>query len=518
MVDFTRQDLDQIRKLKIEESIIDQQLANFVNGFPYSRLVRPATPGDGIHLFSDEEKASFIKLYDEKPEDIMIEKFVPASGAATRMFKRLFDFLEKYGKDSEYFQEFLRDKSFYSTYHFINNIEKFGFYNDLKSALTEKSLALDKLLVSRDYGTIIDHILSGKGLGYADLPKALIKFHSYGDVSRVSAEEHLVEAAIYAKDAENRARVHFTLSPEHVEKFNKKISEVLERYEEQLQVKFTITWSIQKKSTDTIAVDEKNEPFRKPDGSLLFRPSGHGALLDNLNQIDSDIIFIKNIDNVVPERLLKIVADYKKLLGGCLLYVKQMTHDFLNKADKKLISTQDIESILQFLETFLLFRFSKNFYNRTTQSQITLLYYLLNRPIRICGMVRNEGEPGGGPFWVRDRNGKEWMEIVESSQIDFSDDIQREIVNRSTHFNPVDLVCCIRDHNGRKFNLQHFVDRTAGFISIKSSEGRTLKAQELPGLWNGAMAYWLTAFIEVPIITFNPVKTVNDLLREEHRG
>jgi len=326
-----------------------------------------------------------------------------------------------------------------------------------------------------------------------------------------------VEAAKYVRDSRNTASIHFTLSPEHTEKFNDRILHVLAGYEHSLEVKFDISYSIQKSSTDTLAVDEANLPFRNPDGSLLFRPAGHGALLQNLGDIDADIIFVKNIDNIVPDHLKGPTFEYKKLIGGYLMQARDRINNFLTKAEKGGLSAEELNETIVFAREMLMIPFPSGTETLNTAEKQSLLVSKLNRPVRVCGMVKNEGEPGGGPFWVLDDHGNESLQIVESSQVDMRNDQQKDILQSSTHFNPVDLVCSIRDYKGNKFKLQDFVDESTGLISLKSSGGKTLKAQELPGLWNGSMADWITVFVEVPIITFNPVKTVNDLLRKEHQ-
>ncbi|MEI6901265.1 MAG: DUF4301 family protein, partial [Bacteroidota bacterium] len=483
MKDLTQKDLLQISELGIDNTLIQQQIENFKSGFPFLRLSRPATPGDGIHIFSSDMQELYKNHFEKNAGKYRVEKFVPASGAATRMFKHLYEFRERFANHAEYFQDFLEDQTLYSAYRFFGQLSSFAFLEDLKSVMARDGITLAQLLIKHDFRTILDYILLNNGLGYGDLPKALIKFHQYGHISRVAAEEHLVEAASFATDYQGIARVHFTLSPEHIEKFNNVISKVLPDYEEKYQVKYQISLSIQDKATDTIAVDEQNVPFRKEDGKLLFRPSGHGALLSNLNKIDSDIIFIKNIDNIIQEGQAQTSVANKKLLGGYLIYIMETVHGFLRKAEACEVTESNIEQILLFLEDTFFFKVSKdptNLKKRSLGQQTKILSYLLNRPIRVCGMVKNEGEPGGGPFWVKDNIGDDWLEIVESSQIDFSNEYQRDILGRSTHFNPVDIVCCIKDYKGKPFNLQNFVNRETGFISTKSSGGKTLKAQELP--------------------------------------
>jgi hypothetical protein len=365
---------------------------------------------------------------------------------------------------------------------------------------------MKRLRTEKEYTLIVDGILSEQGLSYANLPKGLLLFHRYPEGSRTAAEEHLVETANYAKDGYGVARIHFTISPEHKKKFLELFEKKKGGLETRLKVKFEITFSEQKPSTDTIAVDEHNKPFRNPDGSLHFRPGGHGALLSNLNDIDGGILFIKNIDNIVPDRLKPETYLYKRVLGGYLLQMKEKIHGFLSKTAEGTATGKDRLEMEDYLKSSLCL----------TVQPDTDLFSLLNRPMRVCGMVRNQGEPGGGPFWVKGTDGRVSLQIIESSQINTGDQQQRSVMAASTHFNPVDLVCCIKDFRGNPFDLGRFVDPSTGFITTKSSGGRVLKAQELPGLWNGAMANWITVFVEVPVGTFNPVKTVQDLLRPEH--
>jgi len=433
------------------------------------------------------------------------------------MFKSLFEFRENYKGTHSDFENYLKDKTFNSIFTFIENIEKFAFYQDLCNSMHSGGDNIAESLKKKDFGLIIDYLLSDKGLGYSQLPKALLKFHEYQDGSRVAIEEHIVESAHYACDGKNSARIHFTLSPEHIEKVRNKLKQVIRKYEDSFQVDFQINYSIQEKSTDTIAVDENNDPFRNPAGELLFRPGGHGALLKNLNEIDADIIFIKNIDNIVPDRLKGPTVEYKKLIGGYLLYIRGFFFEFLEKSEKDQLTEEDINLMSDFLKEKLFIRIPEDFSSYLINDKKSYLTNVVNRPIRVCGMVKNEGEPGGGPFWVVNKTGTRSLQIVESSQVDHENENQRNLLHEATHFNPVDLVCCIKDYKGQPFNLENFVDPDTGFIALKSSGGKVIKAQELPGLWNGAMANWITIFADVPIITFNPVKTVNDLLRKEHQ-
>ncbi len=362
----------------------------------------------------------------------------------------------------------------------------------------------------------MEYLLEDKGLGYGKLPKGLLKFHHYDSANRVALEEHLVEAAKYGTSKNGKAIVHFTVSPEHMEKFAEQVHKVKAKYENEFKVTYDISFSVQKSSTDMIAVDMENEPFREKDGSLLFRPGGHGALIENLNDLNANLIFIKNIDNVVPDRLKKTTTVYKKAIGGLLLKLQSEAFELLKGLDKR-NDPELIKRVAEFAKTELNIKIPQDFEGLNLNDKKSFLHRHLNRPIRICGMVKNEGEPGGGPFWVKNSKGEVSLQVVESSQVNSNDDAQMEILKSSTHFNPVDLVCGIKNYNGESFDLHKFIDPETGFISIKSKDGKNLKAQELPGLWNGAMADWITIFVEVPVITFNPVKTVNDLLRPQHQ-
>jgi hypothetical protein len=513
---LTQKDLAQLQAKGIRPEVISKQLDQFQKGFPFIRLVRPATPGDGLISLPDRERAYFQNYFDSNSGNVSIVKFVPASGAATRMFKHLFEFLVVAGNVPEK-EKILKETGNGSVHQFLENLRHFAFYEDLHNLLQNDGKRLDMLLSSKDYTPIIEYLLTDKGLNYANLPKALLAFHQYVSGYRVAAEEHLAEAAHYAVDKHRNANVHFTVSPEHIRKFDERISAVKEKYEKEFNVNLIITHSIQKSSTDTLAVDEDNRPFRNPDGSLLFRPAGHGALLDNLNDLKADIVFIKNIDNIVPDRLKGPTYEYKKVIGGYLLEMRSIIFDFLRKSDTLASNEEEINAMLELAEKRFNISIPEKLHSSDTITKKKFLMNKLNRPMRVCGMVKNSGEPGGGPFWVADDNSANSLQIVESSQINLKDKEQSGIFCSSTHFNPVDLVCCIRDYRGNVFDLHRFVDESTGFISLKSSGGRNLKAMELPGLWNGSMSDWITVFVEVPLITFNPVKTVNDLLRNEHQ-
>jgi hypothetical protein len=513
---FSPQEISQINSKGMNLQVIQKQIDHFITGFPFVRLVRPAIAGDGIVQFDQEQQQLYLAYFETKQPALKVIKFVPASGAASRMFKQLFEFREQYSPDEAGRALFMNDQRFNSVFYFISHLDQVAFFDDLSDMIARSGTSVAQLIQKQEYAIIIDNILSENGLNYSNLPKALLKFHRYKDGARTAAEEHLVEAATYTKDLASNARIHFTISPEHREKFMELFGKVKDKYESGFGVKFDISFSIQKPSTDTIAVDEYNQPFHNQDGTLLFRPGGHGALLENLNETDADIIFIKNIDNIVPDHLKPSTFQYKKLLGGYLLFIKDTISGFLVHLTEHQCSPEKLKEVVEFARGKLFLDLPHDFGLYPFSDQVNFLIAALNRPVRVCGMVKNEGEPGGGPFWVMDKDLRLSLQIVESSQIDLTDQLQKNIADQSTHFNPVDLVCSTKNFKGEAFDLTRFVDENTGFISLKSSGGRTLKAQELPGLWNGAMAHWITIFVEVPIVTFNPVKTVNDLLRNEH--
>lgn len=514
---ITSSDLKLLEKKGITEDQLIKQIEQFKKGFPFINLKQAATPEKGILQLTEEDLEDLIHWFNENKEHYSILKFVPASGAASRMFKDLFAFMEQSDPNSTAFsEEELQNPN--SVAYCFEHLKKFAFYPDLQKAITQAGLEIDQLLSQKDYQTILRYLLTDKGLNYGALPKALLRFHKYPDGNRLALEEHLVEAAHYSFNKEKIARVHFTNSPEHKKAFLKAIESVLPKYEAQFNVKFEIDFSEQKPATDTLAVDLNNEPFRNEDGSLLFRPGGHGALIENLNELEEEIIFIKNIDNIVPDKLRDTTYEYKMAIGGLLIKMQMLTFELLEKLDDGNLTMEELDAMAKSAEEFLMIEIPNAYYGFDEMEKIDFLFTKLNRPIRVCGMVKNEGEPGGGPFWVENEDGEVSLQIVESSQMDKNNPKQMAIVENATHFNPVDLVCGIYDFRGNKFDLTQFVDPQTGFISQKSKDGRDLKALELPGLWNGAMADWITIFVETPIITFNPVKTVNDLLRPQHQA
>lgn len=482
---FSSKDLDYMAQRGNDIQVVEKQFAYFEKGFPYAKLDRIATLNDGIFRIEDHSISKWIADYNRLSKEKQIIKFVPASGAATRMFKDLFEALSA-------------DETQYSPKMniFFDQLSQYAFYNDLKVSCN-----------SDNKKEILKTLLTETGLNYGNLPKAMLKFHLYDEYSRTAAEEHLVEAALYAVCQNRDCYIHFTVSPNHLEGFRNLINSVLTEYETKYNVTYHISYSIQDPATDTLASEMNNTPFRDSKGNLLFRPGGHGALIKNLNNLKADLIFIKNIDNVTREDKLQPTIDYKKICAALLFRLQEKCFSYLKSIDNGNLSSDQISEIYTFASKDLGICFTSN------NPSIAEIKSKLNRPIRVCGMVKNEGEPGGGPFWVKNNKNEISCQIVESSQINLKDQDQKLIFDQSTHFNPVDMVCSTIDYQGNYFDLQKFVDDETGFISEKSYEGRTLKAMELPGLWNGAMAEWITLFVEVPLATFNPVKTIFDLLK-----
>jgi hypothetical protein len=498
-------DLAQLQNKGISISKVEEQLNAFKTDFPFLKIIKPATPDSGIKVLVTNEVEKLKILWNETlAKGVDVLKFVPASGAASRMFKDLFEFIEG---NSEVPSKPAEIK-------FFNEIDKFAFYEKLSETCKKNTGSnIEELISHGAFKIITKQLLTSEGLNYGYLPKGLLLFHSYADGKRTPLEEHLAEGAMYAADHNKIVKIHFTVSAEHRILFEKLVSEIKETYEKKFGVKYSISFSEQKPSTDTIAADHENEPFRE-NGELVFRPGGHGALIENLNDLEADVIFIKNIDNIVPDKLKDITVTYKKVIAGLLIQLQQQSFTYLKELENKDIADNRLEEIALFCEKELL-----NLPERKLKGQELRAYLIkkLNRPIRVCGMVKNTGEPGGGPFLTVNSDSTVSLQILESSQINLADPAEKEKMMQSTHFNPVDLVCGVRDYKGEKFDLLKYVDKNTGFISIKSKNGKELKALELPGLWNGAMSDWNTVFVEVPIETFNPVKTVNDLLRPEHQ-
>lgn len=516
MHNLTPKDIEQIQSKGLTTQKIKSQIEHFIQGFPYLDIVGPAKPVQHIKTFGSTQIKKLIQRYNNESPEKRIVKFIPASGAASRMFKNLFAFMHE-AQESNDQNSILQQQQYKDVQKFFKFINKFPFYDRLKEALAADDYDLEELMSREKYDTILSYLLTDKGLNYGEYPKALLPFHRYNTHTRLPLEEHLVEGVYYACDKNNNVHLHFTVSPEHLEAFKETLKHLVPKYENHFSVTFHIEFSSQKESTDIIAVDLNNQPIRDENNTLVFRPGGHGALLDNLNEIYADLVFIKNIDNVVPDHLRDTTYIYKKVLGGYLLELQEQVFNLLEQLNNQ-PEKVNTEEIRLFIEEKLGFIFNdKDYAELRRVEKIDLLYDTLNRPIRVCGMVKNQGEPGGGPFCIRDENGNISLQIVEKAQIDTKKEDQRNYLESSTHFNPVDIVCSMYDFKGGPFDLKDFVNPNMGIISHKSLNGKKIKAQELPGLWNGSMANWNTAFVEVPIITFSPVKTVNDLLRKEHQ-
>ena len=499
--------LTQLAAKGITEKQIEEQLESFSKGFPFLEITASASVDKGIKVILKEDQDGLMNEWDDfLRKDKRVVKFVPASGAASRMFKNLYEFLSaSYDEPQTAFEK-----------DFFAGLKEFAFYDELNSCCLEVAgKDIPALLLAKEYKQIVSLLLGESGLNYGQLPKGMLLFHHSGKEVRTAIEEHLAEGALYAKNKLGKVNLHFTVSPEHREMFEQLLFKKKEQYEKKFSVEYDVTFSVQKESTDTIAVDMDNKPFLNKDGSLLFRPGGHGALIENLNDLDADVIFIKNIDNVVPDTFKFSTVAYKKLLAGSLVRIQKKIFDYLQLIESGKYTHAQIEEMIHFLQDEL------NVRNPSIKllEDAELVLYLkrkFNRPIRVCGMVRNTGEPGGGPFFALNADGTISLQILESSQIDLNDPEKKALFEKGTYFNPVDLVCGVKNYKGEKFDLLKYVDKNTGFISQKSKDGRELKALELPGLWNGAMSDWITVFVEVPVETFNPVKTVNDLLRPEH--
>lgn len=500
-------DLKQIADKGISEQQIEKQLQQFKTGFPFLRLEAAAAIGKGIIAPTTDEKQAYIKAWEDyKAEGKKIVKFVPASGAASRMFKDIFAFVDAdYDVPTTDFEKI-----------FFAHIKAFAFYDELNAVCKKnEGKDIDTLIGEGNYKAVAANMLKAEGLNYGQLPKGMLLFHNYDNGARTPMEEHLVEGALYAA-SKGEANVHFTVSHEHLPFFKQKVADKMQQYADKYGVKYNISFSEQKPSTDTIAANPDGTPFRNSDGSLLFRPGGHGALIENLNEIDADVIFIKNIDNVVPDRLKPETVEWKQVIAGVLVTLQKQAFEYMKVLDSGRYDHAKLEEIIRFVQQQLCCR-KQDIKELEDAELVIYLKKKLNRPMRVCGVVKNVGEPGGGPFLTYNQDGTVSLQILESSQIDKSNSEYMKMFTEGTHFNPVDLVCAVKDFNGKAYNLPDFVDPTTGFISSKSKNGKELQALELPGLWNGAMSDWSTVFVEVPLGTFNPVKTVNDLLREQHQ-
>lgn len=515
---LTQKDLDQLADKGISKDQVMSQIHLLRHGAPYTNINRPCTIGDGILQLTEPELKKYIAFYDQTSSRRTIIKFVPASGAATRMFEELIHI-----ELSDAFVEpgWIRakaakgDRAAQTLITVMKNLPHFAFYEALKAFSTHEEIKIARLQKREHYLRVLRYLLHPVGLDYARLPKGLLLFHKYPEGPRTAFEEHLMEAALYAKGKDDTCRLHFTVAPEYMARFEALFNHVRRHYETEFSMRLEVHFSTQKSSSDTVATDMNNQPVRLENGRILFRPGGHGALIDNLNRLEGDIIFIKNIDNVVPDGIKPVTTHYKKALAGLLLSRQEEIFQRLEILHGPPPSEDTLQEISAFAGTHLGAPPPPELTRASQETRRAWLFKRLNRPLRVCGMVRNEGEPGGGPFWVEGVDHSLDRQIVENAAVNPSAS-QQKILKASTHFNPVDLVCATRDFQGKPFDLTRFVNPKAVFIARKSKGERKLNALELPGLWNGAMAHWNTIFVEVPAETFNPVKTITDLLRKEH--
>lgn len=504
---FTEQDKTQIQEHGLSTQQVDDQIIRFKTGFPATQVTQAVRIEWGILHVTDQSLDSLESYYDDYP--VSRAKFVPASGASTRMLKPLYDYLENPpAKDSDQEQN-----------PFEERMELYPFGMELSLIVGMRGFTLFSLEAEGNFEPIIRAVLDKDGLDLARCPKAIFPFHKMKEGgTRTALEEHLVEGALYCMDADRSVHIYFTLAPQHEEEIKQYYERVRERYEKRYNVRYKIHWSLQDASTDTIAALPDGTPYRDSEGKLVFRPAGHGALLSNLQEVEADIIFIKNIDNVCPDRIKAETVRYMKALAGILLKQRDRIFHYLNELDQPDITDEAVNEMLDYCRKHLFYRLPLGVKEAPLASKRNYLKTKLNRPLRVCGLVRNEGDPGGGPFWVRERDGSESLQIVEMNQLNLKDQRIEEMLEEAKYFNPVEIVCSIRDYKGNKFNLQKYVNRNSGFIAQKSIEGTDILALELPGLWNGGMANWNTLFVEVPAITFTPVKEITDLIRPEHRA
>ncbi len=515
-----------MQSLGIDRDRVLQQLEVFRRSNFSVRLKRPCTLGDGVRKIEETEAQKFLDLHEKAARGGRFMKFVPASGAATRMFQSLLQiyYLPQYLDSDELYRRVGQGVAIACDFaRFLEHLHEFPFAGDLAEIMGQDGLDMEDVILQGGFRTILDYLLTKRGLNYGCLPKALLKFHSYEGETRTAFEEHLAESVAYTGADSGQCKLHFTVPPHYADYCDNHMVDARRRFRDRCGMSFDIGFSFQKTSTNTIAVDTKGYPFRNRFGRLHFRPAGHGALLENLNDLQADLVYIKNIDNIVPERLHGKVCFWKKVLGGYLVGLQEKIHSLVrvlkspSGPDRERIIENAIREARLFAAEELPIVFAEDFDRWPVEEKRAFLLDRLDRPIRVCGVVPNAGEPGGAPFWVEDENGVLSVQIVEKAQVDFGPEEQGKIWNSSTHFNPVDIVCCARDCEGRPYDLRKFVDPDAVIITKKFKDGEEIRALELPGLWNGSMAHWITVFVEVPPYTFNPVKSVYDLLRPEHQ-
>lgn len=514
---FTDKEKQEINAHGLTAEQVERQIDLFKTGVPNVELIAPATVGDGILKMTKDREEDYLKVYEQHKSELELLKFTPASGAASRMFKHIHQFLENYEQKNESIDEYIKRTDDEDMKVFFESWKKLPIYDQVWEKVEQK---IDgDIKPDSDTGKIafLKMMMDEESFDFGAQPKGLLPFHKYGDEVRTAFEEHLYEAAAYT-ETNGHAKLHFTISPEHEQAFKEHFEKASTLVKKETGVEFSSSFSFQKPHTDTVAVTLDNELYRKDDGSLLFRPGGHGALIENLNEVDADLIFIKNIDNVLTEEKIELLARNKKILAGILLEVQQKIFGYSQKLEEGNLADDELNQAETFATKKLNVRFTEDYQDLDPDGKKEHLKKLFNRPLRVCGMVKNSGEPGGGPFWIAQSNGRKALQIIEGAQVQEDNKEQKKIFKSSTHFNPVDVVCGIRDHNAKKYDLTEFVNPDLAFIAYKTAEGNEIKALELPGLWNGAMARWNSIFVEVPEETFNPVKTVNDLLKPAHQA
>jgi hypothetical protein len=517
-MNLSDQDLLQIKNHGLTVDQIQSQIQTFKTGIPFTLVVNAATVDNGITALNEDSIKEAVGYFNSHKKNKEILKFVPASGAASRMFKFLFQFIDEFDANKASLETYVESRDDKLLVQFKKQLHKFPFYKQAVDLMKSEGLEPEDMSASEFLWKFVEVMMDEAYLDFGSKPKGLLPFHEYeNNIVCTAFEEHLYESALYPS-GQGIAKLHFTVSENHLQGFQAELKRVKDKVEKETGIRFEVDFSFQESSTDTIAVTPENEPFRNEDGTLLFRPAGHGALLQNLNKLNADIVFVKNIDNIVVAEYKNEVAQYKKVLAGILIKLQNKSFEYLERLDQETLNEDDLTAIAEFLTRDLNVSISEEFEKYAHEYKIDYLRRQLNRPLRVCGMVKNEGEPGGGPFWVENDNGQISLQIVESAQVDLSDPNQKKLFSEATHFNPVDLVCGLKDYKGQAFNLEAYVDHDAAFITGKTQSGKALKAMELPGLWNGSMAFWNTIFVEVPIATFNPVKTVNDLLKPQHQG
>jgi len=516
---LTDSDILQIKEHGLDTLLVHQYIDSFEKGVDHADIDRPCTLDDGIAGLDESESAAYADVFEKERKTREIIQFIPASGSGSRMFRALFkvysgthsikkeDIARLSGQKGGEYRELLC---------FMENLSRFAFFPQLCEKMKKSGLDPEAELAAGDYSHFISYLLFEKGLGYRNFPKGLIQFHGYPEGPRTPVEEHLVEASGYAVGNDGICHLHFTVSPSHRKRFESFCNKVKERYEKACNMSFDVSFSVQSPSTDTIAVDMENRPFRDRNGRLVFRPGGHGSLIGNLNALKGDVVFIGNVDNVATDRHKSKRIFWKRVLAGYLFTIEKRIYNYLARLENTSADDEEINRALARAREELCVEVPPAVFSLPAPKKREYLIGLLNRPIRVCGMVKRTGEPGGGPFWVRHKDGSRSIQIVETAQIDMKNPDQRAMLQGLTHFNPVNIVASIRDRHGRPFDLSKFIDQDAFFITEKSADGRDIKVIEHPGLWNGSMAFWNTFFVEIPVETFSPVKTVNDLLRDAH--